>query len=380
MGTGNEQKGWERTNVSNLLRNGQSRKYYARVRVNGKQKWKSLKTRVFSVAKLLLSDFEREVRARGVVAAGEDPATGSKQTDVGHFIAQFLEQTKADSSLAAATKARREVSVKALLKTWPELPSLDARRLTPNECKQWAVKALRDGTGFVAPNAKTVRKGMSPSAFNKCIEVLKAILEGAREQGVAYLNPADSLTRATLNKKQLELPTREQFNAIVKSISDAGARQSKDCVDMVRLLAFSGMRLSEATSLRWHHVDTAKNQIRVPGTKSEASDRAIPIFPPLAVVLAEIRKRRGRESSDAPVLAIRECKGALATACKAVGTKRITHHDLRHMFATRCIESGVDIPTMSRWLGHSDGGALAMRVYGHLAQEHSQKQAVKVRF
>jgi integrase len=35
------------------------------------------------------------------------------------------------------------------------------------------------------------------------------------------------------------------------------------------------------------------------------------------------------------------------------------------------IESGVDIPTVSRWLGHKDGGALAMRVYGHLRQEHS---------
>ncbi|MHB8523566.1 MAG: hypothetical protein ACYDH9_22810 [Limisphaerales bacterium] len=43
----------------------------------------------------------------------------------------------------------------------------------------------------------------------------------------------------------------------------------------------------------------------------------------------------------------------------------------RHFFATTCIESGVDIPTISRWLGHSDGGALAMRVYGHLRQEHS---------
>jgi integrase len=43
---------------------------------------------------------------------------------------------------------------------------------------------------------------------------------------------------------------------------------------------------------------------------------------------------------------------------------RITHHELRHLFATRCIESGVDIPTVSRWLGHKDGGALAMKVYG----------------
>jgi integrase len=68
------------------------------------------------------------------------------------------------------------------------------------------------------------------------------------------------------------------------------------------------------------------------------------------------------------------------SAAKRVGMKRITHHDLRHLFATRCIESGVDIPTVSRWLGHKDGGALAMRVYGHLRDQHSVTMAQRVSF
>ena len=36
--------------------------------------------------------------------------------------------------------------------------------------------------------------------------------------------------------------------------------------------------------------------------------------------------------------------------------------------------------TVSRWLGHKDGGALAMKVYGHLRNQHSQEMAQKVRF
>ena len=67
-------------------------------------------------------------------------------------------------------------------------------------------------------------------------------------------------------------------------------------------------------------------------------------------------------------------------AAKIVGMARITHHDLRHLFATRCIESGVDIPTVAGWLGHKDGGALAMRVYGHLRDNHSVAMAQKVTF
>jgi integrase len=77
---------------------------------------------------------------------------------------------------------------------------------------------------------------------------------------------------------------------------------------------------------------------------------------------------------------VRECQKAIDRAAEAIGMARITHHDLRHLFATRCIESGVDIPTVSRWLGHKDGGALAMRTYGHLRDEHSTEMAQRVTF
>ena len=67
-------------------------------------------------------------------------------------------------------------------------------------------------------------------------------------------------------------------------------------------------------------------------------------------------------------------------AANVIGIAHLRHHDLRHLFASTCIESGVDIPTVSRWLGHKDGGALAMKVYGHLRQEHSALQAQRVHF
>jgi integrase len=68
-----------------------------------------------------------------------------------------------------------------------------------------------------------------------------------------------------------------------------------------------------------------------------------------------------------------EVQGAIANGNMRFG-------DLRHLFATLCIESGVDIPTVSRWLGHKDGGALAMKVYGHLRDQHSVAMAEKVKF
>jgi integrase len=80
------------------------------------------------------------------------------------------------------------------------------------------------------------------------------------------------------------------------------------------------------------------------------------------------------------IMEMAECPITLKKACSDIGIAKLRQHDLRHLFATRCIESGVDIPTVSRWLGHKDGGALAMRVYGHLRNEHSQAMAQKVKF
>ena len=374
------EKGWERTNVTNLLRNRQSGIYYARVRVNGKQKWRSLDTAVFSVAKLRLADVEREVRAQGVAARAELESGNGGETSVARFVTIYQQRTEHNASLSPGTKLRREIAVKALLKTWPDLADRDVRRLTPTDCQAWASKALREGTGFIAPNVKTVRKGMSASAFNQCVDALRAVLGIARELGVIYKNPAQEIAKARVKQKRLELPSAEQFQKIVKRIATAGARWSPDCADMVRLLTYSGARLREATALRWSHMNAGKNEITIPGTKSGSSYRIVPLFPMLGALLSEIRIRRGQEPDEAPILRVGGCLGALESACKAVGLKPINHHDLRHLFATRCIESGVDIPTVSRWLGHSDGGALAMKTYGHLRQEHSAAQAAKVHF
>jgi integrase len=97
-------------------------------------------------------------------------------------------------------------------------------------------------------------------------------------------------------------------------------------------------------------------------------------------LLERIKSERAQEGQKTPVMRVFECQKSINRASKILGIKRITHHDLRHLFATRCIESGVDIPTVSRWLGHKDGGALAMKTYGHLRNEHSQAMAQKVKF
>ena len=381
-------KRWERTNVTNLWKLVTSGSYYARVKVNGKEKWRSLKTKIFSVAKLRLADFEREERAKGKRSA--DAAVKVEGGRCGKLLEIYLADMRLETDTKASSKFRIETAAKALTKTWSDFSTTDVRHITPLRCKQWARYAQTEGTRFVPPLTKPksspTPKGMSPSAFNQTLTVLRNVFALAVKLGLIYNDPSEDISRMTPAKKRLVLPTTAQFNKIVFTIASAGARQSKDCADMVKLLAFSGLRLNEAVNLTWDRVDFDRDMLQVSATgdetlKTEYSERSIPLFLTLKMHLQEMLKKAKAAapfSTNSRVLRISECQKALTSACAQTGVKRMTHHDLRHLFATRCIESGVDIPTVSRWLGHADGGALAMRTYGHLRQEHSLAQAAKV--
>jgi integrase len=126
-----------------------------------------------------------------------------------------------------------------------------------------------------------------------------------------------------------------------------------------------------------------RGEIRVQTAKRAKTSGAIPfrfvpIIPPMRELL--MRLQQSGTKPEARFCQVGECEKSMTRACGLLGIARITHHALRHLFATRAIESGVDIPTVSRWLGHSDGGALAMKTYGHLRREHSAAMAQRVTF
>jgi integrase len=69
---------------------------------------------------------------------------------------------------------------------------------------------------------------------------------------------------------------------------------------------------------------------------------------------------------EEPILRIAEAQITLTRACKSIGTHRLTHHDFRHLFATRCLETGIAPNIAADWMGHADGGVLVLQTYGHV--------------
>ena len=357
---------WQKTPVANLVRHVQSGTYYARIRVRGKLIWKSLKTDRISVAKLRLSDFHKEERQR----ASSHQAVSRGRMTFGDALKTYRQRLKGDHSLKERSKAYREERIAALLKSWPDLEQKDAAKISKTDCLAWA--------GRFGEKA-------SPSAFNNTVGTLKLVLDIAVEVGARYDNPVVHIKRKKIRQKLLHLPSQNEFIELVATIRKADGGWGRKCGDLVEFLAYSGCRKGEAARVYGHHCDFEKGEITaqgdpVTGTKNWEI-RRIPMIPDMHRLLERIRSEQGeREFLSNPAMRVHECQGAINTACKKLGIPRFTHHDLRHLFATRCIESGVDIPTVSRWLGHKDGGALAMKTYGHLRDQHSTNMAQRVVF
>jgi integrase len=357
-------KTWERTRLQNLVRH-KSGRYYARAFAGGKEVWKSLKTKHFSVAQARLAEFLKEHRQRVSNGNGE---VSAKMT-FADAAAIHLGNLDGNLSIKPRTRHYWRQRLAALIKSWPGLNETELRNITPADCRKWA---------------SAYAKLASPTNYNNTVALLRHVLNVAIEAGVIYSNPATALKRAALRGKEIALPTIDKFNALVAEMRAGHSRDSRNCADFALGLAVTGMRKGETNALEWRDVDFEVGEIVVRGDpENDAKNwelRRVPLIPDARDLFQRMRSERADEPLNAKVFAVRESQKALDRACQKVGTERITHHDLRHLFATRCIESGVDIPTVSRWLGHKDGGALAMKTYGHLRREHSIAQAQRVTF
>ncbi len=357
---------WQKTPVANLVRHIQSGNYYARIRVRGKLIWKSMKTDRISVAKLRLGDFHKEERQR---AAAHKAVARGKMT-FGAALETYRERLKGDYALKERSKTYRQERIAALLKSWPDLEQTDVSQISKADCLAWAARFGQKA---------------SPSAFNNTVGTMRLVLDIAVEAGARYDNPVTHIKRKKIRQKLLHLPSQEKFPKLVKAIRESDGGWAERCADLVEFLAYSGCRKGEAARVEGAHCDFEKGEITIMGDPVTGTKnweiRRVPMIPDMRRLLERVQGERGeKEFSANPVMRVHECQGAINSACKSLGIARFTHHDLRHLFATRCIESGVDIPTVSRWLGHKDGGALAMKTYGHLRDQHSANMAQKVVF
>ncbi|MEO8352066.1 MAG: site-specific integrase [Chthoniobacteraceae bacterium] len=337
-----------------LYRNG-NRVYFARVKVNGKQIRRSLDTTDLAIAKRRLVEF----RAKAERLEGDE----NRNIRFEELADEWLASIK--SGLKPKSYDRRRVALVGLTPFF----------------RGMAVKSI----GFAEIDAWKRKRGATVSARSHNIELesLKLIFRYACDRGIVLDNPAESFKRRKQPKSMIDLPSRDEFRALVKSLRDAPFAVASGAATMVEFLAYSGMRVGEAREVLFRDVNLSLGSVLITGgelgTKNH-QERVIPLFPNLRNLLVRVIEQHPDAGSDARIFEIASPRGAMKLACKRAGLKQFSVHSLRHFFASNAIESGINFKVISEWLGHSDGGILVAKTYGHLRAEYSAAMAEKMSF
>lgn len=352
--------------IQGLARHVPSGTYYGRIHVPGRGMVRqSLGTRKFSLAKEQLPHFVIRVRGLPVIPSPDDRPPKGVRWEVA--AAEYLLRSRQDPTLSPRTVEYRTLCVQGLERTWPGLRSQKAHQISPGDVRKWAAR---------------VSATVSPNYYNQMIatgRAIWAILEEANG-GIPADCPFNVVKRLGVKPPELVLPSSGQWKAFVAWLD--GHPSGAGAATLVRLLAYAGLRISEAEALTWGDLDWARGMIRVESAKGRASSNHSDVrwVPMVADFRAFFEPRSSGKPPGDRIAEVTDIRFWFQKATKTLDFPRLSNHDLRHLYATKCIESGVDIPTVSRWLGHKDGGALAMRVYGHLRVEHSVEAARKVSF
>lgn len=127
----------------------------------------------------------------------------------------------------------------------------------------------------------------------------------------------------------------------------------------------TGCRLKELLNICETDIDRENKTIQIKGTKTADAVRVIPLLPIVEDILP-------LKIDVTPTYMQRVFKRAV----QKLGLN-ITIHDLRHTFATRCLEVGVNMKTIQKWLGHSNYSVTA-DTYSHITANFEQSEVDKL--
>jgi len=211
---------------------------------------------------------------------------------------------------------------------------------------------LREITPMMIQNFRAWRlsKGNSKATVNRYIALLKRMLNLAIEENYLEQNPA---RRIKFYSEKDNMRTRTITKDEEIRLLDNSAEHLRS---IIVVALNTGMRLSEILNLHWDRVNLKTRLIKVDRTKS-GKVRYIPINDTLYCELWAIKNQNGQSSylfiSPSSGKQLTTIKTAFNAACRRAGITGLRFHDLRHSFATRLVEKGVDLITVKELLGHS---------------------------
>ncbi len=216
------------------------------------------------------------------------------------------------------------------------------------------------------------QRGFAPSMIQAVFRITKQCINLAIEKKLIKENPFTSIKLPKVVKKQNQALTKQEQ----KSLETAASEDKKGRGIPVLLALHAGLRIGEIAALTWDDLDIENNMIHVSATyqrvfsvldehkteliftdsKTATSVRSVPMSQTLKNVLLQQKQDSAGEyvvSSTNKPMEPRLLTYHFHRIRKAAGLPEIHFHQLRHTFATRCLESRGDIMSVSAMMGHS---------------------------
>lgn len=248
-------------------------------------------------------------------------------------------------------------------------------------------------TSIIQNFINQISYSLSPKSVRSIFCMLKMCINAAYEEHLVD-NFIDNIKLPKIFTKDIRILTpKEQF------ILETEIENSNNKNDIgILICLYTGIRIGELCALTWNDIDLirgfmtinktmyrvkineglSKTQITISNPKSPKSQREIPIAAFLLDKLSQLKKDNGYVINRngkyiEPAVYSRYFNRLL----NRIGLQHMNFHGLRHSFAVRALELGVDIRTLSELLGHSSVST-TLNFYGHSLPEHKRNQIERI--
>lgn len=197
-----------------------------------------------------------------------------------------------------------------------------------------------------------------PGTYNRSINLIRKAFSSAELWGYRpkNSNPCLGIPKYPEKKKERFLTSEEleKLDGVLTEQEMIGVTSSYSLA-AIRMLMYTGCRLSEILTLKWEDVFLEEGYLHLKDSKT--GEKTIPLNESTKTVLTKLEKQECN-----PFVFVGEKPGTCLTTLKTAWTKvrrladleDVRLHDLRHTFASLAIKQGVDLYTVSKLLGHKD--------------------------